>query len=65
MIHGFGGSAPLAYPIYKQLLDHFRIVAIDMLGFGSSTRVEIKEEILSFPSATDTYNVNWLTTWLN
>ena len=55
MIHGFGASAPLAYPIYKQLLDHFRIVAIDMLGFGSSTRVEIRDEVLNFPSATDTY----------
>ena len=39
MIHGFGGSAPLLYPLYTQLVKHFRVVAIDMLGYGASSRV--------------------------
>ena len=65
MIHGFGGSACLYYPVLKQLLEHYRIVAIDMLGFRASSRVVIKEEILSSPAATDSYQVSWLSSWLN
>lgn len=65
MVHGFGGSACLYYPIYKKLLEHFRIVAIDMLGFGASSRVRIREEVLCSPSATDTYQLSWLQAWLN
>ena len=53
MIHGFGGSAVLMYSIYKQLVEHYRIVAIDMLGYGASSRVTIKDEILCSPTATD------------
>ena len=34
-IHGFGGSACLMYPMYKGLVEHYRIVAIDMLGYGA------------------------------
>ena len=55
MIHGFAGSACAMYPVYKKLVEHFRIVAIDMLGFGASSRVRIREEILSSPAATDNY----------
>ena len=49
------------YSILKQLLEHFRIVAIDMLGYGASSRVHIKEELLSSPSATDNYNILFFT----
>ena len=65
MIHGFGGSACAFYMIFKQLLEHFRIVAIDMLGFGASTRVTIKDSVLSSPAATENYHVSWLQAWLN
>ena len=65
MIHGFGGSACLMYPIYKDLVKHFRVVAIDMLGYGASSRVKIKPEILTSPHATDNYQVSWLSAWLN
>lgn len=53
VIHGFGGCACLLYPIYKQLVEHYRVVAIDMLGFGASSRVIIKEEVLCSPAAAD------------
>ena len=53
------------YPMYKGLIEHYRIVAIDMLGFGASSRVTIKEEILTSPSATDSYQLSWLSAWLN
>ena len=64
MIHGFGGSAALLYPVYKQLLEHFRIVAIDMLGFGASSRVTLSEAVLSSASACENYHVRWLSRWL-
>ena len=65
VIHGFGGSACLLYPIYKQLLEHYRVVAIDMLGFGASSRIAINESILSSPTATENYLISWLQGWLN
>ena len=36
-----------------------------MLGYGASSRVSIKEEILSSPTATDNYQISWLSAWLN
>ena len=65
VIHGFGGSACLMYPMYKGLVEHYRIVAIDMLGYGASSRVVIKDEVLCSPSATDSYQLSWLSAWLN
>ena len=65
VIHGFGGSACLLYPIYKQLLEHYRVVTIDMLGFGASSRIAINESILSSPTATENYLISWLQGWLN
>ena len=64
-MHGFGASACLMYPIYKELMKHFRIVAFDMLGYGASSRVEIAPAILESPSATDNYQTSWLSAWLN
>jgi len=36
-----------------------------MLGYGASSRVEIKDEILTSPSATDNYQLSWLSAWMN
>ena len=36
-----------------------------MLGFGASTRVTIKDSVLSSPAATENYHVSWLQAWLN
>lgn len=53
------------YPIYKELVKHFRVVALDMLGYGASTRVTIAPAILASAAATDNYQVSWLSSWLN
>ena len=53
------------YPMFKELVAHFRVVAIDMLGYGASSRVEIAKAILASPTATDNYQVSWLSAWLN
>ena len=55
MIHGFGAAACVMYPVFKPLIEHFRIVTFDMLGFGASSRVAMREEILSSQSACDNY----------
>ena len=44
MLHGFGANACYIYQVYKQLVDHFRVIAIDMLGYGSSSRVHLDDE---------------------
>jgi len=54
-MHGFGASACLMYPIFKELVKHFRVVALDMLGYGASSRVEIAPANLASPAAADNY----------
>ena len=44
MLHGFGCNACYTYQVYKGLIEHFRVISIDMLGYGSSSRVHIDDE---------------------
>ena len=44
MLHGFGCNACYTYQVYKGLVEHFRVISIDMLGYGSSSRVHIDDE---------------------
>ena len=46
-------------------MEHFRIVAIDMLGFGNSSRVSLEEEMLRNCEIADEYQVGWLDHWVN
>jgi len=39
LIHGFGGSGVTMYPIFRVLMEHFRLVLLDQVGFGGSTRI--------------------------
>ena len=43
------------YTLYKPLMEHYNIVAIDQLGFGNSSRVQLSEEVYSSPEAMDQY----------
>jgi pimeloyl-ACP methyl ester carboxylesterase len=60
LVHGYGGSGVLLYRIFKELSQHFNLIAIDLLGMGSSSRP-------SFPCETgeqaDTYCMNFLENW--
>ena len=38
IIHGYGGSGVLMYRIFKDLSQVFRVIVIDILGMGSSSR---------------------------
>ena len=43
IIHGFASSFVQFYTILKPLMHHYRIVGIDQLGFGASSRVTLDE----------------------
>ena len=64
MIHGFGAAGVMFWPLFKSLLEHFRIVTVDLLGFGGSSRVQISEDTYSDQQTMDDYIMGWLTKWL-
>ncbi len=61
LIHGFGGSGVTMYPIFRVLMEHFRLVMLDQIGFGGSTRIQ-KMPTSCFESveAMDQYYIGWL-----
>ena len=65
MIHGFGASGVMFFPILKGLLEHYKLVLIDQLGFGASSKVRLSEETTLSQEAMDEYMVGWLTKWLD
>jgi pimeloyl-ACP methyl ester carboxylesterase len=38
LVHGYGASGLIFYPILKELSRHFHLITIDMLGMGASAR---------------------------
>jgi len=38
LVHGYGGSGVLMYRLFKGLSRKFRVICIDILGMGSSSR---------------------------
>lgn len=40
LIHGFGGSAITFFRVIPEMMKHFYVIAIDLLGFGASDRPE-------------------------
>ena len=40
LVHGFGGSGVLYYKVMKDLAKNFYVIAIDLLGMGTSSRVK-------------------------
>lgn len=42
LVHGYGGSAITFFRIIPELMKHFFVVAIDLLGFGASDRPDYK-----------------------
>ena len=65
LIHGFGGSGVMLYPMFRNLMEHYRLVLIDQVGFGGSTRVsQIPAFCFESVEAMDQYQVGWLLKWL-
>ena len=65
MIHGFGAAGVMFFPLFKSLMEHFRIVLVDLLGFGGSTRVQLSEATTHDSVEIDNYNIGWFTKWLD
>lgn len=42
LVHGYGGSGALMYRLFKLLMPHFYVIAIDLIGMGSSSRPEFE-----------------------
>lgn len=38
LCHGYGGSGTLFYRVIAGLAEHFYVIVIDLIGFGSSSR---------------------------
>ena len=55
MVHGFAQSACSMYTLYEPLMKHYRIVTIDMLGYGNSSRVKLSKEVYNSAEAIDDY----------
>jgi len=41
-VHGYGGSGALMYRLFKLLMPHFYVIAIDLIGMGSSSRPDFE-----------------------
>lgn len=42
LVHGYGGSAMTFFRIIPELMKHFYVIAIDLLGFGASDRPDFQ-----------------------
>ncbi len=42
LVHGYGGSSLLYYPMLKKLSEKYKVYCIDLLGMGLSSRPEFK-----------------------
>ena len=60
LIHGYGGSAIMFWKIFKPLAANFRVLALDILGMGGSSRPSFK---IKDPDEADNYLVEWLEAW--
>ena len=65
MLHGFSTAAVLYYPLFAPLLEHYRIVGLDQLGFGASSRVELPEEFVKDQAAMEEYQNTWVEKWVD
>lgn len=63
LIHGFASSSVLMYPIFHKLSSRYRLVLLDQLGWGASTRIDqLPADVIDKESA-DTYALGWLEEW--
>jgi len=64
IVHGFAAAFVMFYPILKPLMEHYRIVGIDQLGHGASSRVTLTEEFTRDQEKIEEYQVGWLEKWV-
>ena len=42
LVHGYGGSGVMFWPIIKSLAENFHLIMVDILGMGGSSRPKVK-----------------------
>jgi len=63
LVHGYGGSGALFFPILKKLGAKFNVILIDIIGMGGSSRpADFKAETFS-PQESIDYFVNYFEKW--
>ena len=63
MVHGYAGSGALLYKIFKGLSEHFKVVVVDIIGMGSSSRPKDFNYNEMTPQQSIDYFVDYLETW--
>ena len=41
LVHGYGGSGVMFWPIIKTIAEHFHLIMVDILGMGGSSRPKV------------------------
>ena len=62
LVHGYGGSAALFYKVMKPLSMRFKLILIDLIGMGNSSRPTNFSLEFSAQEAVE-YFVDYLETW--
>lgn len=60
LLHGYGAASMTFWKIVKPLSEHYRLIMIDTLGMGASSRPDFTIED---PHEAVAYLVNWLEVW--
>ena len=63
LVHGYAGSGALFYKMFKELTQHFRLIVIDIIGMGSSSRPTNYDRKTITPQESVDYFVDYLEKW--
>ena len=62
-IHGYASAGPLFYRILQPLQEHFRIILVDIIGMGGSSRPNDFLQSEFSPDETTNYFINYFEKW--
>jgi pimeloyl-ACP methyl ester carboxylesterase len=65
LCHGYGGSGALFYKIMKPLTEKFRLIFIDLLGMGGSSRPQNFDDAKLTPQEALDYFTDSIEAWRN
>jgi len=63
LVHGYGGSGALFYKIIRQLCTRFKLILVDLIGMGGSSRPSNFNENKLQPQETIDYFLDYMEEW--
>ena len=60
LVHGYGGSGLIFWPIIKTLAEHYHLIMVDILGMGGSSWPKIR---INDGASADIFLCEFLETW--